>query len=99
MKALWSLGLFSLATSAFGALSPYYDSIVQIETVLNSYPLSDVTAGPISKIESIGCNSYLVVAGNCRANVVLEALPSNGPGPTTYQVKSISNIQCFTPGS
>jgi hypothetical protein len=83
-----------IGTNSFAALSPYYDSVEKIQVVLASYPLSSVTAGPITSIKEVNGMTYEVQAGNCTAQVSLQAHPPGMSGKTTYSVLTASKPIC-----
>src|SRR6185437_10692416 len=94
MKKLLAIGILIVSANCFAALSPYYDSVEKIETILQSYPLSNVTAGPITSIRQIDFLNYEVAAGSCSAQVTLQAHPPDMPGKTTYSVQTVSKPDC-----
>ena len=94
MKTLLLMTALFAGTNALAALSPYYDSIERIETVLASHPLAQVTARPITSIRETGPLTYEVIAGNCSTQVTLEARLPSMPGKTTYAVQAVSQASC-----
>jgi hypothetical protein len=84
--------LFSLNSTA--ALSPYWDSVNQIGVAMSSSELSEKVSGKIVLVKNLGELMIEVNTEFCRATVELNAHIPTHPGPTTYTVKSISNVDC-----
>ena len=89
-----SIAFLAISGSANAALSPYWDSVKQIEVVMNSPELSGKLIGTITVIKNLGDLKYEVNTELCTAQVVLEAHVPNHPGPTTYSLKSVENVDC-----
>jgi hypothetical protein len=84
-----------LGSSAFAALSPYWDSVAQIQAVTRTSDLEEVLkAGSIVSIQEVGDLTYLVSTQSCQAKVHLGAQIPRNPGPTTYFVKNIESARC-----
>lgn len=91
MKHLLPLAVFALAPlPAHAALSPFYDSVEQIETILASSEVADaLRQAPLRGLENTGTRSdgaseWTVRTQACDLVVYLIAQPPDGPGMTTY---------------
>ena len=79
-------------TSAFAALSGYYDSAEQISTILNSNEVADaLRQAPIGQISNSGTRKdgapeWTIRTQECDLTVYLVPTPPAGPGMTTYSV-------------
>jgi hypothetical protein len=84
------------ASAGRAALPPYWDSVKQIETVINNQRLSERLIGNIVSIKRRGDLVYEVHSVMCSGTVTLEAHSPPPPqvGPTTYSVRDISSVFC-----
>jgi hypothetical protein len=77
---------------ASAALSPFYDSAEKIETILGSSAVADALhQAPLRSVENTGtrkdgADEWTVRTQECDLVVYLIAVPSEGPGMTTYTV-------------
>lgn len=97
MKYLLFVPLAIAAQSAFASLSPYWDSALKIQTIINSEDVSEAVLGkPITSISAKEALAYLVETESCQITVRLEAhMPKQGHvGPTTYEVDGIEKSDC-----
>lgn len=92
-----ALSLWSMAMPAQAALSGYYDSLEQIQAVVQDARVGNALKQlPISHIESQAgapgdtTRQWRVRSQDCELTILLEAKPPNGPGKTTYAVKQVS---------
>jgi hypothetical protein len=88
-----SLSVF-LSLQSFGALPPYWDSLRQIQTVLDSLELGKVVHGAIESIVAEKNLSYTVKTSQCQARVWLKAETPKHPGPISYSVCKVSDVIC-----
>jgi hypothetical protein len=93
MKRLLPLAVLALAPApAFAALSPFYDSVEQIETILASAAVADaLRQAPLRGLENTGtrddgAREWTLRTPECDLVVYLIAVPPDGPGMTTYTV-------------
>ena len=91
---LISAALFSFSWQVLGALPPYWDSLKQIETVLDSRELGKVVHGAIESIVAEKNLSYTVKTSQCQAQVWLKAETPKHPGPISYSVCKVSDVIC-----
>ena len=79
-------------TSAFAALSGFYDSAEQIDTILGSTEVGDaLRQAPIGQIGNTGtradgANEWTIRTQDCDLVVYLVPKPPEGPGMTTYSL-------------
>jgi hypothetical protein len=85
--------LIALApTSAFAAVSGYYDSAEKISTILASSDVADaLRQAPIGEISNSGTRDdgaaeWTIRTQDCDLVVYLVAVPPAGVGKTTYEV-------------
>lgn len=88
------------ATQAQAALSGYYDSLEQIQTLITDQRVADALKQlPIESIEIQSDPSdrktrhWRVRSQGCELSVQLEAKPPAGPGKTTYAIQKISTCR------
>lgn len=93
-KLLFHSISFFLSFQSFGALPPYWDSLRQIETVLDSSELGKVIYGAIESIVAEKNLSYTVKTSQCQAQVWLKAQTPKHPGPISYSVCRVSDVIC-----
>jgi hypothetical protein len=79
-------------TSAFAALSGYYDSGKQISTILDSAEVADaLRQAPIGQISNTGtrkdgAHEWTIQTQECDLTVYLTPVPPIGVGKTTYSL-------------
>lgn len=79
-------------TTAFAALSGFYDSAKQIDTILASTEVGDaLRQAPIGQIGNTGtradgANEWTIRTQDCDLVVYLVPKPSDGPGMTIYSL-------------
>ncbi|PWU16037.1 MAG: hypothetical protein C5B49_11060 [Bdellovibrio sp.] len=75
------------------SLSPYWDSVKQIETILESKEVSDIS-GPVTGIAISSTNSltYELTTQGCTLTVTLDRQIPDGPGATTYKVNTVKQV-------
>jgi len=88
-----------LATPAIAALSPFYDAVEKIDTILNSGEVADaLRQAAIRSVENTGtrkdgADEWLVRTQECDLTVWLVAVPPEGVGMTTYKIDGISGCK------
>jgi hypothetical protein len=94
VKYILAAALIALTpTSAFAALSGFYDSAEQITTILGSSEVGDaLRQAPIGKIENTGtrkdgAREWQIRTQDCDLTVYLVPVPPAGVGMTTYSVE------------
>ncbi|MCB9957640.1 MAG: hypothetical protein H6843_03405 [Rhodospirillaceae bacterium] len=80
--------------NGLAALPPYWDSVRQVEAILASQDLGAQVHGAITSIRALRDLTFEVETTACRATVVLEAIPPDGPGATSYTVETVMNVIC-----
>lgn len=87
------LALSAITFSAHAALSGFYDSAEQINTILASPEVADALRQfPIKSMErdddrSDGTIKWEIEAGDCNLDVYLAPIKPTGVGKTTYKVE------------
>jgi hypothetical protein len=88
--AIPALLITLLPLPAMAALSPYYDSVDKIGTILGSSVVADALhQAPVRSIENTGtrddgADEWVVHTQECDLVVYLKAVLPDGPGMTTY---------------
>ena len=92
-----ALSLWGVSAQAHAALSGYYDSLEQIQVVVNDQRVANALKQlPIESIEIEGDPSdrktthWRVRSQACELSVQLHVKPPPGPGKTTYVLQKIS---------
>jgi hypothetical protein len=96
MKIIFALIISALTSSAFAALPPYWDKVMQMQAVMNSREVENRIEEEIRVIEDLGNYTFRVSSRSCVTRVQLEAhSPRNVIGPITYTVKSVDVATCL----
>ena len=86
--------LAAVTASSVAALPPYWDSVRQIQAILDSEERGARVHGAITSIRSLRDLTFQVETRSCQATVVLEAIPPDGPGATSYVVETVMDVVC-----
>ncbi len=91
-RPLIVLSLMLLALPAEAALSGYYDSAEQIQTILADEKVADALhQAPIGAVSNTGtredgAKEWTIRVQECDLKVYLKPIPPGMPGKTTYEV-------------
>ncbi len=88
------LCILLFGTNSFAAVSPYWDSVIQVDAVVHSKAVADVLGTRITVIKSLGDLRFEVDSETCRATVTLSATGPNQAGPVSYTVASVTDRYC-----
>lgn len=89
------LVVMAAASQSHAALSGFYDSAEQINTILESQDVADrLRQAPIGHIANTGTRAdgakeWEIRSQDCDLKVYLTAIPPQGPGKTTYAIADI----------
>ncbi len=82
-----SLGLGLAATAAQAALPPYWQSVKEIEAIVNDPAVAHaLEPNMIDRIETLSPDHFRVGAGRCHADVRIDTIPRGNPGPRQFRV-------------
>jgi len=93
MKYVLAAVLLLTPTSAFAALSGYYDSAEQISVILGSGEVADaLRQAPIGQLTNAGTRAdgaaeWVIQTQNCDLTVYLVTEPPAGVGKTSYRLE------------
>lgn len=94
MKAIL-ISLLALSAPAFAALPPYWDSVSQLMTVLQSTEVSEaLRMGKIESVTRVTDELFTVTTDRCSADVYLKVQRPNHPGPNKYSLDEVKNVYC-----
>jgi hypothetical protein len=87
MKKYFFICLMLIASNAFCALSPFYQSTKEIESILTSPKLAKKLS-PYDKIQNIvkSKDGYLIITQNNFLKVDIVPIPSKMVGPIKYKI-------------
>lgn len=92
-KIVAYFGLLALSSSSlFAALSPYWNSVEKIDTIMHTPIVSDKMNSEIEKIRRVNNLTYEVKTQNKTIEVVLKSEGPEGMGPTKYSVVSVREV-------